>query len=233
MKYRQREANKLEEGECVEDYIHGSAYKEFARGNVLLEDDILFSLSTDGFTLFEKFRHDCWPLLLINLNCSPMIRFKVENMLPLGIVPGPKAPRSIESFLMPMIEEFEVLSGGVYFKGAEGEKSVFLRAYIYFVTGDLPAISKLCCLTGFNGRRPCRFCEIRGRYLPSKKHMYFPSFIREKCSEGEPQGREKLWDPRKLKHRTHRGVVASLNSILGSEMTIAEKKRELKEIEFT
>ena len=154
-------------------------------------------------------------------------------MLPLGIVPGPKAPRSIESFLMPMIEEFEVLSGVVYFKGAEGEKSVFLRAYIYFVTGDLPAISKLCCLTGFNGRRPCRFCEIRGRYLPSKKHMYFPSFIREKCSEGEPQGREKLWDPRKLKHRTHRGVVASLNSILGSEMTIAEKNRELREIGFT
>ena len=70
----------------------------------LLEDDILFSFSTDGFTLFEKFRHDCWPLVLLNLNLSPEIRYKVENMIPLGVIPGPKAPRSIESFLTPMIE---------------------------------------------------------------------------------------------------------------------------------
>ena len=233
MKYRHEEANKQEEEEYLKDYIHGSVYREFVRRNVLLEDDILFSFSTDGFTLFEKFRHDCWPLVLLNLNLSPEIRYKVENMIPLGVISGPKAPRSIESFLTPMIEEFETLRDGVYFKGAEGERSVFLRAFIYLVTGDLPAISKLCCLTGFNGSCPCRFCEIRGRYLPRKKHIYFPSLIREIDSSGEIQREERMWDPRRLKLRTHKRVITSLTSILESKRTTTEKNRELRELGFT
>ena len=219
MSYRSKNAPSWSSGEhreVLRDYFDGKLYLDLDRKVNLLPRDILFCFSTDGFALFEKFRHDSWPLLLINLNMSPVDRAKIENMIPLGIIPGPKAPVCIESFLEPMMEEFQVLSRGVLFRNAENRASAFVRSFIFMVTGDLPAIAKICRLTGHNSRVPCRYCKIEGMYLPYKRHIYYPSFVRLTDSDRNEDeiSTKQLYDPACLPERR------------SSET--AEKLRELK-----
>ena len=41
-------------------------------------------------------------------------------------------------------------------------------------TGDMPAISKLMCMSGHNAYRGCRFCHLKGVYSEKSRHVYFP-----------------------------------------------------------
>jgi len=41
-------------------------------------------------------------------------------------------------------------------------------------TGDMPAISKLMCMSGHNAYRGCRFCYLKGVYSEKYRHVYFP-----------------------------------------------------------
>jgi hypothetical protein len=90
-------------------------------------------------------------------------RYKINNLLPLGISPGPKAPRDLESFLEPFLEELKLLGDGVAAYDAHGDIGAFLlKAQLVLVTGDTPGISKLLHLNGHGAIYPCRACKIRG-----------------------------------------------------------------------
>lgn len=64
-------------------------------------------------------------------------------MILVGVIPGPKNPDNIDSFLELLIEEFELLDKGcMAYNGCTGE--VFrLHAYIVTVTADQVAREKL------------------------------------------------------------------------------------------
>src|SRR5215211_6219594 len=44
-------------------------------------------------------------------------------------------------------------------------------------TGDMPAISKLMCMSGHNAYLGCRFCYLKGVYSDKSRHVYFPCFM--------------------------------------------------------
>lgn len=84
-------------------------------------------------------------------------------MILLGVIPGPKAPHEIDSFLRPLVDEFKILFNGIdgVLDGSNGEKFK-LRAHLALVTGDLPAIAKLTGTLGVNATSYCRFCNVCG-----------------------------------------------------------------------
>lgn len=146
-------------------------------------DDIALSLSTDGFTLFKRRRRGlstACPIILVNLNLHPSIRSRLENILCVGVIPGPKQCKDLNSFLIPLLEELLELADGVEsgkvasnaddlddddevaaHGAGEGSKFV-LRACIILLFGNIPAISKLLAMKGHNSITPCRVCFIRG-----------------------------------------------------------------------
>lgn len=63
--------------------------------------------------------YEAWPIPLYNLNLPRAERVKAENVIPVGLVPGPKGPVDIESFLRPLIDEFHVLGRGIAAVDAE------------------------------------------------------------------------------------------------------------------
>lgn len=76
--------------------------------------DMGFLLTTDGVQVFKaKTRFSIWPIALECLNLPPTIRAKRQNMLCTGSIPGPKSPKNLDSFLYPLIKEFEVLQMGI------------------------------------------------------------------------------------------------------------------------
>ncbi len=83
----------------VEDVFDGSVYHHLLRQFVQVGDrvyrhryfgdwqDIALGLSTDGFGPFKCRKHTCWPLILFNYNLPPDVRFHLENILSLGVIP--------------------------------------------------------------------------------------------------------------------------------------------------
>jgi hypothetical protein len=74
-----------------------------------------------------------------------------------------------------------------------------LRAHILAWIGDLPAISKVVCLTGHNSYLGCRFCNIRGTLNKMNNHVYYPL--------------QQNIDPKRLPLRTHDEMLNSVNQI--------------------
>ncbi|KAF8581771.1 hypothetical protein K439DRAFT_1269962, partial [Ramaria rubella] len=88
-----------------------------------------------------------------------------ENLIPLGVIPGPKIPKALDSFFIPFIEECMELTQGVCTYDARAHKSFTLHAYPITMFGDLPTMSKLLCFKGNNAYCPCHFCLIRGERI--------------------------------------------------------------------
>jgi hypothetical protein len=131
--------------------------------------DIALGVSTDGFTLFKRRRcgfSTAWPILITNYNLHPRIRNRLENVLCVGVIPGPKQCKDLNSFLVPLLDELLELEAGVEGStppgpGLKGSNFVF-RAFLIIIFGDIPAVAKMLMMKGHNAAKPCRSCLISG-----------------------------------------------------------------------
>lgn len=90
------------------------------------------------------------------LNLSRTERFKNENILLLGVIPGPKEPElTINTFLKPLVDEITKLWESVMMK-THDSRSVLVRAALACVACDIPAARKVC---GFCGHRAFHGCS--------------------------------------------------------------------------
>ena len=98
-----------------------------------LVTDIAMGIATDGFCPFKRRKQTCWPIIGFNYNLPPEIRFRLENMFCFGIIPGPRAPRDMNSFLLPLVNEFLELARGVpaYDALADRRTSQIIRYNLY------------------------------------------------------------------------------------------------------
>jgi hypothetical protein len=124
----------------------------------------------DGFQAVQLGNHHVEPVILINLNLPPEERYLNENILLSCLIPGPKAPGDLNSFLFPMVEECKRLSE----EGIDGVFNAFtkvlceIRAHIIMVAGDGPALADVMKLKKpGNARSPCHHCKIKGTKKPN------------------------------------------------------------------
>lgn len=89
-------------------------------------------------------------------------RYNAEHFLAFGLCPGPKQPKDLDSFLVPFLEELEILRLGVPAYDAHTKSSFLLKAYLVLLSGDTPGVSKLLHLSGHVAKLPCRACRIEG-----------------------------------------------------------------------
>src|SRR5258708_27548263 len=71
----------------------------------------------DGFQIFKAQRDGgttCWPLITLNFNLPPEICTWLMHIIPLSIIPGPKAPKDFNSFLHPFVDECKKLTAGIW-----------------------------------------------------------------------------------------------------------------------
>lgn len=130
--------------------------------------DIALGLSTDGYGIFTHGQATAWPLVLFNYNLSPEVRFHSDNLLALGVIPGPKKPADMDSFLIPLAEELFQLAAGVKAYDALSGSPFLLRAFLLIIFGDFPAVSMLMKMKGVNGISPCRSCKIKAEPIPTR-----------------------------------------------------------------
>ena len=164
------------------DFWDANLCAELKKKGILMDPrSLAFFFSTDSVCLFRKGRqHTVYPLLLINYNLHPELHFQKENIIFLVIIPGPKKPKDLLSFLRPIVDEFKVLASGVPAIDASIPventllRSFQLHTYICIVEADMPARDALMGLAGYNARHYCNYCLVRGIYSDKVGHIYCP-----------------------------------------------------------
>ncbi|KAF5342763.1 hypothetical protein D9758_017036 [Tetrapyrgos nigripes] len=159
--------------------------------------DIALGLTTDGFAPHKRRKKMAWPLILFNYNLHPDIRFHIENILSLGVIPGPKKPHDIDSFLWPLLEELSRLAHGVCSYDVVNNVIFPLRAYLIAVFGDIPAVSMLMHMKGHNAKSPCRMCSIIGVVGPNDARTHYVPLNRAWIGIDDDNG-VRVYDPRNL-----------------------------------
>lgn len=137
--------------------------------------DVLLSTSTDGFNFFRRGKHSAWPILFVNHNLSPTVRFRNSEYLCVGVIP--KKPKDHDSFTYLVVEELARAALGVDAYDAVADANFKLRAFCPFACGDIPA----CAQAHTGGKHqgaihPCRDCRIEGIRIKqsSNKSHYIP-----------------------------------------------------------
>lgn len=181
--------------------------------------DVALALSTDGFCPFKRRKQSCWPLILFNLNLPPAIRFHLEYIICVGVIPGPKAVKDIDSFLYPLVEELLKLEAGVSAYDVCDDTIFLLRAFLILVFGDMPAVAKMMNMKGHNGKSPCRACDIIGIRVPhSDSTMHYVPLHRPASSD------QPSYDPLRLFRRTHTDFLEQASKVeLASSTAQAER----------
>jgi hypothetical protein len=235
MRYRHEHNAK---DDIVEDIFDGEQYKKLRNMSVQVGDthydhkyfsdprEVALGLSTDGFAPFKRRSKTAWPLILINYNLSPAIRCHLEHILSLGVIPGPKKPHDIDSFLWPLMVELSQLATE---RGVPTvdilESALFpLRAHLIVCFGDIPAMSLLMKMKGHNGKRPCRMCMIEGvpgsdghtHYVPLNRSSH-PNIMADST-------KTKIFDPQNLPMRTHDEFMAQAAEVEGQRTKAASER---------
>ena len=91
-------------------------------------------------------------------NLPRYLRFRRENIILCGVIPGPNEPRShMNSYLEPLVDELRCLSNGVLIKTPNGvELKIF--AYLMCLSCDIPAARKCGGFVGHNAIKGCSRC---------------------------------------------------------------------------
>ena len=126
-------------------------------------------LNCDWFQPYKHTQYSVGVLYLI-LNLPHSIRFKPENVLIVGIIPGPSEPKQygMNCYLRPLVKELNSLwSDGISIVTDSG--SVLVRAALI---ATVPATSKLGGFLGHASKRGCWKCS---REFPYDKDLKFCS----------------------------------------------------------
>ena len=160
----------------VRDFFDGDLFREYHVNELgLFNDsrDVALHMSLEGVQLAKKHNHEVTPVVFMNLNLPPDQRYEVKNMLTSLLIPGPKRPKAIDTFLRPLVDELLLLEKGVPAIDAHTGTVFQLRAWVTMVTGDGPALADAIGMKRpGDSIRPCRTCSITAEKSNEKSKTY-------------------------------------------------------------
>ena len=145
------------------DIYDGRVWKKFMtfEGRPFLSHpyNLGLMLNCDWFQPFDLSTYSIGVLYLVILNLPRSIRFKPENVLIAGILPGPKEPHLSEmnSYLRPLVKELNSLWFDGFTMQHKG-KSVTIHAALLATVCDIPATAKLGGFLGHSSKHACWKC---------------------------------------------------------------------------
>ena len=143
------------------DIYDGQVWKDFQKfeGKSFLKDTCTLGLmlNCDWFQPYEHTTYSLGALYLIVMNLPRSMRYKIENIIFIGIIPGPSEPHGcINSYLGPMVQELLELWTGCWL--GSGPNKRYVRAALLCVSCDVPASRKVGGIVGFSALRGCSRC---------------------------------------------------------------------------
>ena len=122
-------------------------------------------LNLDWFNPYKNKEHSVGVIYLSILNLPRTERFKFENSLIIGIIPGPKEPSlHVNSYISPMVEELLLFWEGQLVREPGSIGHSFYRIALLAISSDIPATRKFCGFLSFNAEQGmgnvCWYCIL-------------------------------------------------------------------------
>jgi len=161
------------------DILSGQAYREAADDAPINEYDTVLMLSVDGAQFYKNKQSECWIYIWIIVDLSLENRYKIRNILPGGVIPGPNSPKNIKSFLFPGLAHVSVLQReGLPIWDGFNQRRALSFIFLLLVLADAVAMAELTGSVGHHGLKGCRLlCGFAGRNKPKGSH-YYPALLR-------------------------------------------------------
>ena len=165
--------------EIYDDILCGQAYLDAAKEAPINEYDTVLMLSIDGAQLHRNKKSDCWIYIWLIVDLGPDERYKIRNILPGGIIPGPERPKNLDSFLFPGLAHVSALQReGLHIWDAYNRRRAICFLFLLLVLVDAIAMAELSGSVGHHGQKGCRLlCGFVGRNKIGGSH-YYPALLR-------------------------------------------------------
>ena len=162
------------------DVIHGTVWRDFKGldGSRFMshQQNLALMMNVDWFQPFKHLPYSVGVIYLALMNLPRGERFKRENVIIAGIIPGRGKPQSLNPFLVPVVGELnELWKNGidVCHSGSPRVPQKFFAALL-LVACDVPAARKLCGFLGHGAKRGCSKCKkefIPGKHFGDKMNF--------------------------------------------------------------
>ena len=139
--------------EVLADIYDGELLKNFAdkHGQPFSADtrNLAFMLNIDWFQPHKYRDHSLGVIYLSILNLPREVRYKFENVLVVGILPGPNEPKlNVNTYLQPIVDELLEFWNGKIIN--EDGNDVLYHGALVCLSSDIPATRKCGGFTSFN-----------------------------------------------------------------------------------
>ena len=127
--------DRLMEGDIMGDFIDGKVWHEEMEKFADSPFNIMgFLINIDWFQPFKDISYSVGVIYAVIVNLPRNIRYKDENVIIIGVIPGPKEPKhDINSYLGPLVKELLELQSGMWL-GMQ-----FIRGILVCISSDIPA----------------------------------------------------------------------------------------------
>ena len=144
------------------DVYSGRIWKEFMHYDGLEflsnRSNIAFMMNIDWYQPYKHRTYSVGVIYLVFMNLPRNIRFKRENVILLGLIPGPSEPAlNINSYLTPIVSDLLSLWKGVSFR-MEDNTTRNVRGALLCIACDLPAGRKVCGFLSHAANLGCSKC---------------------------------------------------------------------------
>ena len=114
-------------------------------------------VNVDWFQPFKHVSYSVGVIYAVIINLPRSIRYKNENIIIIGIIPGPKEPsKHINSYLGPFVSELLELHNGLWFTTPSGRQ--FIKCALIGLSSDIPATRKAAGFVGHTASKACSRC---------------------------------------------------------------------------
>ena len=169
-----------------DDIFCGSDYLDAFENGEVNDYDTVVMLSMDGAQLYRNKKSDCWIYIWIILDLAPDQRYKIRNILPGGVIPGPKNPKHLDSFLFPGLAHLSAIQKeGLSIWDGYNRMDALSKILLFLILADAVGMAELSGSVGHHGKKGCRLlCGLFGRNKPGGPH-YYPVLLRPEHSDAE------------------------------------------------
>ena len=195
------------------DVYDGKIWKEFQtyKGQPFLSEPFTYGLmlNIDWFKPFKHTEYSLGAIYLTIMNLHRTVRFRQENVILVGLIPGPSEPkRDINAFLTPLVEELQRLFVGVDMFIHTLSKNFLVRCALLCIACDIPASRKVCGFLGHSANLGCSKClKMFPGSVGKKDYSGFERHLwKQRCLEEHTKN---IHEIRQCKTKTARNTLES------------------------
>lgn len=163
-----REMHDIWDGNTLREFC-GPDGRLFIKGKPRAsEGRYVFSMCMDDFNPYHNKQAgkkvSVGAIYMVLLNLPPHLRYRVENVFLVGIIPGPSKPsiERINEILKPLVNDLlPFWDPGVYFSRTfRYAKGRLVRCVVIPLVCDLPAVRQMAGFAGHSSTHFCSFCLL-------------------------------------------------------------------------